>query len=398
MATAGLDESILEQLELLPFVRAYFEAIAAHPDPEKASLDSLLNPIANDNLKYAIRHIGRTGELPDVKELRELRDRDLGFAYRRSVDMGWMNLRFLHRAIKSKFMDHPEFGPRLRYARQVAAICKGCGEYKLSGMFEFGDTNKAHTGDLIFKKSHIIDPKQTSFDNKGRKNDHGFLVCHSCGHTQRRGKFELKFEGPYANASEFFYPEPTFKKMLENRGPYPPLQSARIRVKEIVDEFAKIAYHESIDGDQSEKVYQALKSKLDSFEQQIGPEEFHLFTERDIYDKYGVRLVTAEDGDCYWFMDWFSNHYEISRVHDYLKNPKPSTGYSSLHFTAWNMPTDPFTDGQVIPVEFQITTYDKHKHNESPTGKRSEEKDRGELVRHNLSLAVIAMRYCITGM
>ncbi len=398
MRIAGLPKRLNEQLGMIPKVVQYYEELLLHPLYRKTGqADGLLVDIPDDTLRNALVYIGKHNSLPPFLDVKNLINGDNSESYRQSMDLGQVNLRFLLRSVKSLFMAQaPE---QIHYARQAALVCKSCGEYKATGMFEFPRKDKSYTEQIHFTAAHILDPERTHFrayKKRGRKRKQKVIYCVPCA-SSKKSNFETKYGGLYASGREYFYADAYLEELVASGQDLPKVTSVRIRTKEPASATEKLAYllsgHKPDDG----KHIRVLHKNRSTLETELGKETLDLLlTGGDvIYDKFGIRLLTNTVEDCYELKDWFEERFSFGRYMDYISEPKPND-YQSIHATLAGLPSDILAGGKT-PVDLQIRTRDMHRIAEEGSAARGPDKQRRSLVDHKLFLAMTAFRYYLFG-
>jgi hypothetical protein len=404
MKIAGLPKRINDQLALLPDVKSYFEALAANPalassegSPDLGSdLGSFLQSITDERLRDTIVHIGRFNELPPFAEMKKLTNGDCAESYRTGMEYGWANLRFLLRVIKVTFMTHQV---PLRYSRQVALFCKGCGEYKATGMFGFETKDKSYAN-VSFGREHFLDPDRiriisTRKSNGAKKKIE--LFCVPCSSSDKT-LFEVRREGIYASAREYRYSSDQLRTLTLSGKPLPKVTAVRVRNKEPGSETEKLAYKLSGKSSMTSRHFEVLRENRDQLEDDLGKDTLELLVngrESAIYDKFGIRIIASSIEACYEVMNFLRSKYPIVRYADYIKEPKQN-GYQALHATLGDMPSDRFLS-YPIPIDLQIRTREMDDVAEKGTAAWGPDKRRKELVDHKLFLAITAFRHYLFG-
>ncbi|NQU79711.1 hypothetical protein HQ545_08140 [Candidatus Woesearchaeota archaeon] len=135
MKIEGLPEEINEHLEQLPKIKEYYTALAANSSYVKTGeADYLLDDVSDSRLRTALVYIGKHNRLPRWSNLKSLTNDNCATAYRRAMIYGWANLQTLMWTVRGEFMS-PIPPDQIKTAKQVALVCKTCGEYKATGMF-----------------------------------------------------------------------------------------------------------------------------------------------------------------------------------------------------------------------------------------------------------------------
>ncbi len=399
MKIAGLNKKVNSQLALLKDVKIYFEQLAEHPSYLKTGeIDGTLDCVTDKNLRDALIHIGKHNTLPPNFELKSLTNGDYAESYKNGLEFGWADLQFLMRIVKATFMSETNTS-HIRYARQAALYCKGCGEYKAKGMFEFSKKDESYTQKIEFTEANIIDPARTKISQKSTKDEEIKTIYHCvpCS-TRRADNFEIKYEGLYASSRKYFYEESYLEELARKGIDLPKVVAVSIRTKEPGSEAEKLAYQMSVKNPPVSEHFKVLQENRAQLEKELGKETLDLLIEDSdnvMYDKFGMRIITNTEKECYELMDWFRVKFPVVRYVDFIAKPK-ANGYMSIHATLLGMPTDRFTP-EPIPIDLQIRTRQMDFVAERGSAAWGTNKQRKELVDHKLFLAITAFRYYILG-
>ncbi|MFC1742074.1 hypothetical protein ACFL3V_06060 [Nanoarchaeota archaeon] len=399
MRIAGLPRRINGELGRIHDVKRYYKELAANPSYIKTGeVDYLLDSIKDDGLREVLVYIGKHNVLPD-SDIRGIINGDYAQSYADVWKAGWANLKYLLEVVNSRFM--PDANPsQISYTRQVALYCKGCGEYKATGMFKATRKDKSYDAQIDFKEEHFIDPnriRELLVKPSGKRKRQRVKFCVPCGSVSRK-LFERRYEGLYASAREYAFNQTYLDSLIREGRPLPKVLSVNIRTKEPGREAEKLAYQLSGKKKGKSKHFAILEKNRPKLEEIIGEEEIDLLlsdAENSIFDKFGIRLITSTVDDCYELMEWFKAKGELTRSMDYIKEPKPNN-YQSLHATFVSQQLNDFSELE-IPIDLQIRTQEMHKIAEKGSAARGPDKGRRELVDHKLFLAMTAFRYHLFG-